>query len=118
MARRLRLAPPAPSPRYLTHVLQSELDHDKRPNGIRRENARGSIPADPAALPCPVLMIYGSAAGQAAYMHGGIQRAEYFEKLPTGDKALVVIPGGGDYAHLQRPRRRLYTAIADFLLAG
>jgi pimeloyl-ACP methyl ester carboxylesterase len=91
--------------------------HEPRsPNGIRRENARGSIPADPAALPCPVLMIYGSAAGKAAYMHGGIQRAEYFEKLPTGDKALVIIPDGGDYAHLQRPRRRFYTAIADFLL--
>lgn len=92
-------------------------EHEPRsPNGIRRENARGSIAADPEALHCPVLMIYGSAAGQAAYMHGGIQRAEYFEKLPTGDKALVVIPDGGDYAHLQRPRRRFHAAIADFLL--
>ena len=88
----------------------------RSPNGIRRENARGSIPANPEALVCPTLIIYGSAAGQAAYMHGGIQRAEYFEKLPTGDKALVLIPGGGDYAHLQKPRRRIYSAIADFLL--
>jgi pimeloyl-ACP methyl ester carboxylesterase len=95
------------------------VEHEPRsPNGIRRENARGSIPADPAALPCPTLMIYGSAAGQAAYMHGGIQRAEYFEALPTEDKALVIIPDGGDYAHLQKPRRRLQRAIADFLLAG
>lgn len=90
----------------------------KSPNGIRRENARGSIPADPTALHCPTLMLYGSAAGQAAYMHGGIQRAEYFEKLPTGDKALVIIPGGGDYAHLQAPRHKIYDAVADFLLAG
>ncbi len=90
----------------------------RSPNGIRRENARGSIPANPEALLCPTLMIYGSEAGKAAYMHGGIQRAEYFEKLPTGDKALVIIPGGGDYAHLQRPRRKIYAAIADFLLAG
>ena len=46
------------------------------------------------------------------------RRAEYFEKLPTDDKALVIIPDGGDYAHLQRPRRRIQSAIADFLLAG
>jgi len=93
------------------------VEHESRsPNGIRRENARGSTPANPEALPCPTLMLYGSAAGQAAYMHGGIQRAEYFEKLPNGDKALVVIPDGGDYAHLQKPRHRIYAAIADFLL--
>jgi hypothetical protein len=48
-------------------------------------------------------------------MHGGIQRAEYFEKLPNEDKALVVVPDGGDYAHLQRGRQRIYTTIADFL---
>ena len=91
--------------------------HEPRsPNGIRRENARGSTAADPEALPCPVLMIYGSGAGKAAYMHGGIQRAEYFERLPNEDKALVVVPGGGDYAHLQPARHRIQAAIADFLL--
>jgi pimeloyl-ACP methyl ester carboxylesterase len=95
------------------------VEHEPQsPNGIRRENARGSIPADPAALHCPTLMIYGSEAGKAAYMHGGIQRADYFETLPTGDKALVIIPGGGDYAHLQAPRHKLHSAIADFLLVS
>ena len=88
----------------------------RSPNGIRRENARGSIPADPEALSCPTLMIYGSGAGKAAYMHGGIQRAEYFERLPTEDKALLIVPGGGDYAHLQPARHRIQAAIADFLL--
>ncbi len=93
--------------------------HEPRsPNGIRCENARGSIPADPEALSCPVLMIYGSGAGKAAYMHGGIQRAEYFERLPTEDKALVIVPGGGDYAHLQPARTRIQAAIADFLLTA
>ena len=93
------------------------VEHEPRsPNGIRRENARGSIAADPEALTCPTLMIYGSGAGKAAYMHGGIQRAEYFEKLPTDDKALVLVPGGGDYAHLQPARRRIHAAIADFVL--
>ena len=88
----------------------------RSPNGIRRENARGSIAADPEALACPVLMIYGNGAGKAAYMHGGIQRAEYFERLPTADKALVMVPGGGDYAHLQPARRRIHAEIAGFLL--
>ena len=92
------------------------VKHEPRsPNGIRRENARGSIPANPEVLPCPTLMLYGCAAGRAAYMHGGIQRAEYFEKLPNEDKALVVVPEGGDYAHLQRGRQRIYSTIADFL---
>ena len=95
------------------------VEHEPRsPNGIRRENARGSTAADPEALPCPVLMIYGSDAGKAAYMHGGIQRAEYFERLPTEDKALVVVPGGGDYAHLQPARHEIHEAIAGFLLKG
>ena len=93
------------------------VEHEPRsPNGIRRENARGSIPADPEALACPVLMIYGSGAGKAAYMQGGIRRAEYFERLPTADKALVVVPGGGDYAHLQPARHRIHAEIARFLL--
>ena len=93
------------------------IRHEPRsPSGIRRENAKGSIPADPEALSCPTLMIYGSGAGKAAYMHGGIQRAEYFERLPTDDKALVLVPGGGDYAHLQPARTRIQATIADFLL--
>ena len=93
------------------------VEHEPRsPNGIRRENARGSTAADPEALDCPVLMIYGSGAGKAAYMHGGIRRAEYFERLPTEDKALAVVPGGGDYAHLQPARHRMQAAVADFLL--
>ncbi|MYE48741.1 MAG: alpha/beta hydrolase [Gammaproteobacteria bacterium] len=95
------------------------VEHEPRsPNGIRRENARGSIAADPEALACPVLMIFGSGAGKAAYMHGGIQRAEYFERLPAEDKALVLVPGGGDYAHLQPARHRIHEAIAGFLLKG
>lgn len=94
-------------------------EHEPRsPNGIRRENARGSIAADPEALACPVLMIYGSGAGKAAYMHGGIQRAEYFERLPAEDKALVLVSGGGDYAHLQPARHEIHEAIAGFLLKG
>jgi pimeloyl-ACP methyl ester carboxylesterase len=107
-------------PEEMRHALADHvaIHEPKSPNGIRRENARGSIPANPDEVQCPTLMIYADGADQSAYMLGSIERAEYFERLPTGDKALVVIPDGGHYAHLQRPRRRLQTAIADFLLVA
>jgi pimeloyl-ACP methyl ester carboxylesterase len=88
----------------------------KAPNGIREENANGSMPADPTAITRPTMMLYGDAAGAANYMHGSQRRAEFFESLVTPDKALVVIPGAGDYAHIQNPRVRFQKAAADFLL--
>jgi pimeloyl-ACP methyl ester carboxylesterase len=45
-------------------------------------------------------------------------RLAFFEQLPSNDKSFVVIPGCGDYAHFQKPRRRFAHAVADFLLAG
>lgn len=87
----------------------------KAPNGIREENANGSIPADPAVITRPTMMLYGDAAGAANYMHGSQRRADFFESLGTQDKALVIIPGAGDYAHIQNPRRQFQKAVADFL---
>ena len=87
----------------------------KSPNGIRVENANGSIAVDPAAISRPTLMIYGSGAGKQAYMHGSQPRSAFFEALATGDKALVIVPGGGDYGHMQNPRRLFHKAVADFL---
>jgi pimeloyl-ACP methyl ester carboxylesterase len=93
--------------------------HEPRsPNGIRRENARGSIAARAAAITRPTLMIYGHAAARQNYMQGGVPRLKFFEDLATQDKAFVLVPGGGDYCHLQKPRVRFASAIADFLLAS
>jgi len=95
------------------------VEHEPRsPNGIRRENARGSIAPKPELITRPTLMIYGAAAGQQNYMQGGIMRADFFERLATTDKVLSIIPGCGDYAHFQHPRKRLADAVADFLIAG
>ena len=95
------------------------MAHEPRsPNGIRLENARGSVAPDAAAITRPTLMIYGSAAGQQNYMQGGIARSTFFETLATTDKVLSIIPACGDYAHFQRPRRRFADTVADFLLAG
>ena len=91
---------------------EKELD---APNGIRVENENGSTPADPSKITRPPRMIYGDAAGGQAYMHGARGRGDFLEAIPTGDKALVIVPGGGDYAHIQNPRARIFGAVADFL---
>jgi pimeloyl-ACP methyl ester carboxylesterase len=93
------------------------VKHEPRsPNGIRRENARGSTPSQAKAIARPTLMIYGSAAAQQNYMQGGLRRAQFFEDLATADKALVIVPGCGDYAHFQKPRKLFARYVADFLL--
>lgn len=87
----------------------------KAPNGIRQENANGSVPAAPASIKRPTMMLYGDAAGAANYMHGSQRRGDFFESLGTQDKSLMIIPGAGDYAHIQNPRHRFQKAAADFL---
>ena len=99
---------------FAEHVVR----HDPRsPNGIRAENARGSVALNPTAITVPTLMIYGSAAGRQNYMQGIAARGAVFEALATDDKALVIVPGSGDYGHLERPRRRFHAAISSFLRA-
>lgn len=90
-------------------------EEPKSPNGIRQENAVGSVPVDPTKIKNPTLLIYGSAAGGQNYMQGSSPRGDFIEALDTEDKALIIIPGGGDYAHIQNPRCRFHKAIADFL---
>lgn len=85
------------------------------PNGIRIENEKGSVPVDPTKITRPTLMIYGHAAGAQAYMHGAAPRGDFIEKIPCQDKALVIVPGGGDYAHIQNPRGQIFRIIADYL---
>jgi pimeloyl-ACP methyl ester carboxylesterase len=97
---------------FITHM----LGYDRRaPNGIRVENAIGSERVDPKAVQCPVLMIYGSEGGKQSYMQGNLARTAFFEALPAKEKALMVMPDGGDYGHLQHPRRKYHRAIIDFL---
>lgn len=85
------------------------------PNGIRVENEKGSIPVRPDAITRPTLMIYGAAAGAQAYMHGAANRGDFLERIAHDDKALVIVPGGGDYAHIQNPRHQIFNIVADFL---
>ena len=99
---------------FVDHVLAHE---GKAPNGIRLELSKGSVPIPPDKITVPTLLLYAAAAGKAAYMQGGLSRADFFEQLATDEKAFVIVPDGGDYATLQRPRRRIHKEIADFVLS-
>ncbi len=94
------------------HVRQNE---PRSPNGIRLENATYVTPVDPEKITTPTLMVYGEEAAKASYMKGGMERSEFFEKLATPDKAFVILPGAGDFAHFQKARFRLYKVISGFL---
>lgn len=96
-------------------AMQAEANEPRAPNGIRVENEEGSIPAIADRITVPTLMLYGVAAGMQNYMQGGSGRADFFERLATHDKALVIVPDGGDYGHLQNARHRMWRVIADFL---
>ena len=100
-------------------AMRMSTEELKAPNGIRMEGAIGSpTPIDPTAITRPTMMLYGVGAAKAPYMQSGLERMEFFKQLATDDKAFVIIPGCGDYAHLQRPRARIYKAVIDFLKQG
>ena len=100
----------------LGHRMENE--EPRSPNGIRLENANGSTAVDPTKVTCPTLMLYGVEAGKQNYMQGGWDRLKFFEALATDDKAFGLVPGGGDYAHLQNARHRIFSACIDFLSAA
>lgn len=85
------------------------------PNGIRLENALGTKRVEATRVTRPTLLIYGSAAAKQNYMQGGWMRLDFYDKLATEDKAFVLIPGCGDYAHLQNPRHHMFQASINFL---
>jgi len=95
-----------------TQASEKELN---APNGIRVENEKGSIPVDPSRITRPTLLIYGHAAGAQNYMQGAAPRGEFIEMIDNHDKALVIVEGGGDYAHIQNPRTKVFGIVADYL---
>jgi pimeloyl-ACP methyl ester carboxylesterase len=111
-------------PEFTDAALRSALgdyvaNHEFRsPNGIRLENATYVTPIDPTRVTRPTLLIYGIEAAKANYMQGGMERTAFFEALATDDKAFVLLPGGGDFAHYQQARFRLWKAMAEFLRVG
>lgn len=111
-------------PDLTSEALRQELSarvetiYRRSPNGIRRENASPTTPVDPRRVTRPTLMIYGVRGATASYMLGGIGRGEFFEALATDDKAFVIVPDAGDFAHFQKGRFRFYAEVGSFLTAG
>ncbi|HEY8537595.1 MAG TPA: alpha/beta fold hydrolase [Steroidobacteraceae bacterium] len=111
-----KLEPQFTDPALIKALGEHVARHEARsPNGIRLENAKPVTPVDPSKITVPTLLIYGAEAAKAPYMQGGLSRADFFEQLATDDKAFVILPGGGDFAHFQKARFRLKKALADFL---
>lgn len=70
--------------------------------------------AAPEEISVPTLMIYG--ARDAGYRPEPL--ADFFSKLNTTDKALVVVPDAGHFLIIQKPRMRLFTAAAQWFSYG
>ncbi|WP_373987325.1 alpha/beta fold hydrolase [Duganella sp. BuS-21] len=101
-------------------LLARRMDKEelRAPNGIRMENAMGSKAVDPSKVTRPTMMSYGIKAGAQNYMHGGWDRLEFFNALATDDKSFAIVPGGGDYAHLEQARTRVFADCIAFLRAA
>ena len=95
-----------------------ETEEPISPNGIRLENAMGSKATDPTKITRPTMMQYGVMAARQSYMQGGWDRLEFFKALSIDDKVFMITPKGGDYAHLESGRQRLFSACIDFMRAG
>ncbi len=115
---RNRLDPALMEPEALEALIEHITTSDPRaPNAIRVENAAGSVPIDPAALQCPIMLLYGNLGGRAVYMNGVMKRELFFEALATDDKQLVVVPDSSDYVMFQRRRRQVQRLVLQFLTA-
>ena len=113
---RVRLDPALMEREPLEALIRHIVTNDpKAPNAIRVENARGSVPIDPAAITCPALLIYGSEGGKQAYMKGVMPREKFFEALATKDKLLAVVSDSSDYVMYQRRRRTVQHLVTQFL---
>lgn len=105
------LTEPAIRDAFAAHVARHE---SRSPNGVFLDLARGSPSVEPSSLRRPTLLIYGAA--DRLYQPSAV--ADFFARLATDDKALVIVPGAGHFLQIQRPRRRFFTAVSDFLLAA
>ena len=95
--------------------IQASLAWDvKAPNGTQLEvldKVNPSVVAVPEEIFSPTLIIYGSR--DSAY--DGHRVADYFARLNTQDKELIVMPDSGHFLFLQKPSGRFFNVVAEFL---
>ncbi len=88
----------------------------KAPNGTRLESVEKGTAAVavPEEISSPTLIIYGARDG--AYEAHRV--ADFFARLNTQDKELMVLPDSGHFLFIQKPRMRFFKAVAEFFNQG
>ena len=81
------------------------------PNGVLVDFAQNLPLVDPAALPMPVLLLYGEHEVDERRLGDG--RA-FFGKLPNPHKSFVILGGGGHAILLEKPHRRWQDTVHAF----
>ncbi|MEM8710761.1 MAG: alpha/beta fold hydrolase [Planctomycetota bacterium] len=81
------------------------------PNGVFRDYFVNLPIIDPKRLQAPTLLIAGE--HEAAQTLEDLQAL--FAALPTPDRQLAIIPGGGHAVHLEKGRHRWYSTVMSFL---
>jgi pimeloyl-ACP methyl ester carboxylesterase len=96
--------------------LEAALKWNPRsPNGVRRRSAEGGdVRADAEDIAVPTMIVYG--VRDAGYQP--VRVADFFARLNTEDKALVVLPDAGHFLIIQKPRARLFAAVEGFFAEG
>ena len=88
----------------------------KSPNGARLESVEKgtAVLAVPDEICAPTLIIYGARDG--AYEAHGV--ANFFARLNSEDKVLMLFPDSGHFLFIQKPRMRFFKAVAEFFNQG
>ncbi len=88
----------------------------KAPNGTRLESVEKGTAAVavPEEISTPTLIIYGARDG--AYEAHRV--ADFFARLNTQDKELMLLPDSGHFLFIQKPRMRFFKAVAEFFSQG
>lgn len=88
----------------------------KAPNGTRLESVEKGTAAlaVPEEISTPTLIIYGARDG--AYEAHRV--ADFFARLKTQDKELMLLPNSGHFLFIQKPRMRFFKAVAEFFDQG
>jgi pimeloyl-ACP methyl ester carboxylesterase len=104
------LSDPAAREAFAAHVEQA---NPRSPTGVFFEIAKGRPPVDPASITRPTIIVYGANDG----LYNSDTIGGFFSGISSDDKSVLIVPAAGHFLHIQKPRQRVYEAIARFLAA-
>ena len=100
-------------PEALEAFIQAALRWDaKSPNGVRRRLPGGGPRwrMAPEEITVPTLMVYG----ERDSIYRPKEAADFFARLKTPDKTLIVIPNADHFLIIEKPYKRLFTATEQW----